>query len=62
MFPALNVQAVVDHRMRFTSVKIRPGLWSDQKIWRAAALGSTYDKYLPTGTPSLVTLGTLSVQ
>ncbi|DBA01158.1 TPA: hypothetical protein N0F65_002293 [Lagenidium giganteum] len=33
VFPALNVQAVVDHEMRFRSVSIRCGSTNDQSAW-----------------------------
>ncbi|POM66477.1 hypothetical protein PHPALM_17655 [Phytophthora palmivora] len=50
MFPALYVQAVVDDTICFTSVKIRPGSWSDQNKWRAFTLGSNVKGFLPAGT------------
>ncbi|EEY68939.1 uncharacterized protein PITG_05084 [Phytophthora infestans T30-4] len=50
MHPALIVQAVVNDKMQFMSTEIRPGSWSDQNAWRASALGSRIDNYLPTGT------------
>ncbi|EEY57120.1 uncharacterized protein PITG_10928 [Phytophthora infestans T30-4] len=50
MHPALIVQAVANDKMQFMSADIRPGSWSDQKTWRASALSSRIDSYLPTGT------------
>ncbi|ETV63809.1 hypothetical protein H257_19256 [Aphanomyces astaci] len=32
--PSLNVQAMVDHKMVFLSVDIRPGSFSDKQIWK----------------------------
>eukprot|EP00644_Phytophthora_capsici_P015982 jgi/Phyca11/122795/e_gw1.49.217.1 len=49
MFPALNVQAVVSAKLRFMSVEVRPGSWSDQKTWRASVLGKHSERYLPAG-------------
>lgn len=38
-YPSVNMQAVVNHRCQFMSFDIRPGSWSDKKIWNASVLG-----------------------
>ncbi|ETV67225.1 hypothetical protein H257_16478 [Aphanomyces astaci] len=48
--PSLNVQAMVDHRMVFLSVDIRPGSFSDKKIWKVSQLGQTIRRCIPTGS------------
>ncbi|KAG6951837.1 hypothetical protein JG688_00013565 [Phytophthora aleatoria] len=56
-YPALNMQAVVDHRCIFISLDIRPGLWSYQNIWNASRLGRTLSKVTPPGTCMLADAG-----
>ncbi|OWZ00228.1 hypothetical protein PHMEG_00028632 [Phytophthora megakarya] len=56
-YPALNMQAIVDHRCLFMSIDIRPGSWSDQKIWNASRLGTTMDKVIPPGTHMIADAG-----
>ncbi|KAH9096337.1 hypothetical protein Ae201684P_009567 [Aphanomyces euteiches] len=48
--PSLNVQAVVDTTTRFMSVDIRPGSYSDKKIWKMSTFGLTIHKRIPLGT------------
>ncbi|POM59946.1 hypothetical protein PHPALM_31255 [Phytophthora palmivora] len=48
-FPDVNVQAIVDHRLRFLSFDLRPGSWSDKTIWLASDFGQLIDLYLPAG-------------
>jgi len=56
-YPALNMQAVVDHRCMFMSIDIRPGSWSDQKIWNASRLGRTLNRTIPPGTHMIADAG-----
>lgn len=46
-YPAINVQAVVSANTRFMSVDVRPGAWSDRKIWRYCALGRRLHDIIP---------------
>ncbi|KAF0705203.1 hypothetical protein AaE_014621 [Aphanomyces astaci] len=39
--PSLNIQALVDAKLKFLSVDIRPGSYSDKKIWKTSKLGQT---------------------
>ncbi|KAE9332056.1 hypothetical protein PF008_g15123 [Phytophthora fragariae] len=48
-YPAVNLQAVVDHKQRFISFDLRPGSWSDKKIWLASQFGQRVDEILPPG-------------
>lgn len=47
--PVLNMQTVVDDRMRLMSFDMRPRSWSDSKIWSASYLGNHSAALLPTG-------------
>ena len=49
VYPAINVHAVVNYQRTFISFDMRPGSYSDQKIWRASLVGSTARQVLPTG-------------
>ncbi|OWZ22551.1 hypothetical protein PHMEG_0002743 [Phytophthora megakarya] len=48
-YPAVNLQAVIDHAQRFISFDLRPGSWSDKKIWAASDFGRRIDEILPSG-------------
>ncbi|KAF0703292.1 hypothetical protein AaE_015447 [Aphanomyces astaci] len=48
--PSLNVQAMVDHTGAFTSVDIRPGSFSDRRIWKMSTLGRTFRTKFPCGS------------
>ncbi|KAF4144888.1 DDE superfamily endonuclease [Phytophthora infestans] len=48
-YPSVNVQAVCDHKKRFISFDIRPGSWSDAKIFQYSWFGSNIDRLLPRG-------------
>ncbi|DBA01416.1 TPA: hypothetical protein N0F65_007313 [Lagenidium giganteum] len=49
-YPALNMQEMVDASMMFRSVDVRPGSWSNQKIWNASETGKTLRHQIPPGT------------
>ncbi|KAJ0410751.1 hypothetical protein ATCC90586_001380 [Pythium insidiosum] len=49
-YAALNAQAIVDAQGRFMSVDVRPGSWSDQKMWRQSCIGKTIRAKIPPGT------------
>ncbi|OQR80927.1 hypothetical protein ACHHYP_16994 [Achlya hypogyna] len=48
--PSLNVQAVVDANTRFMSVDVRPGSYSDKKIWKLSTFGRSIKSRIPLGT------------
>ncbi|KAE8986491.1 hypothetical protein PF005_g7856 [Phytophthora fragariae] len=48
-YPSVNVQAVCDHRKRFISFDIRPGSWSDAKIFKHSSFGLNIARLLPQG-------------
>ncbi|EGZ25270.1 hypothetical protein PHYSODRAFT_485604 [Phytophthora sojae] len=48
-FPSVNVQAVCDHRKRFLSFDVRPGSWSDAKIFQHSSFGRNISRLLPRG-------------
>ncbi|KAF0706622.1 hypothetical protein AaE_014021 [Aphanomyces astaci] len=47
--PSLNIQAVVDSKLRFMSEDIRPGSYSDKKIWKRSKLGKSIHGKIPMG-------------
>ncbi|EEY69123.1 uncharacterized protein PITG_05309 [Phytophthora infestans T30-4] len=61
-FPSLNVQAVCDHRKRFTSLDVRPGSWSDAKIFEFSVFGRNIERILPRGHHILADAGYDEVQ
>lgn len=48
-FPAMNAQAVVDHKRKFMSVSIRPGHCNDKTVFNRSAFGQTCMNILPRG-------------
>ncbi|EGZ05385.1 hypothetical protein PHYSODRAFT_376748, partial [Phytophthora sojae] len=48
-YPAVNLQVVVDPHQRIMSFDMRPGSWSDKKIWAASHFGQHIDGILPPG-------------
>lgn len=48
--PSLNIQAVVDSSTRFLSIDIRPGSFSDKKVWNVSTLGRNVRNNLPLGS------------
>ena len=48
-YPAINMQALVDPWKRFISFDMRPGSWSDSKIWNISRLGSKIQDLIPQG-------------
>lgn len=56
-FPSLNVQAVCDHRKRLTSFDVRPGSWSDAKIFEFSVFGRNIERILPRGHHILADAG-----
>ncbi|KAF0746936.1 hypothetical protein AaE_007938 [Aphanomyces astaci] len=47
--PSLNVQAVVDASTRFLSIDVRPGSYSDKKIWKCSVFGQSIRQCIPRG-------------
>ncbi|KAF0729772.1 hypothetical protein Ae201684P_015480 [Aphanomyces euteiches] len=47
--PSFNVQAIVDHVGKFMSVDIRPGSFSDKKIWKLSYFGRNVRSLIPPG-------------
>ena len=48
-FTAFNMQAMVDHRMRFRSYSIRSGSQNDRSLFNNSKLGRTIHQYIPSG-------------
>ena len=48
-YPALNVQAIVDAKKKFMSFEIRPGSWSDKKIWSGSYAKKNIRNIIPAG-------------
>ena len=48
-YPAVNMQAVVNAKMRFISYDIRPGSWSDKKLWNCSSFGRNMQSILQSG-------------
>jgi hypothetical protein len=48
-YPAMNVQAVVDHRRRILSYSARPGAANDQSVYNRSTLGVSASTILPRG-------------
>ena len=56
-YPSVNVQSVVDHHMRFLSFDVRPGAWSDKKIWKHSVFGCNIESILPPNRYSIADSG-----
>ncbi|KAG3080098.1 hypothetical protein PI125_g20547 [Phytophthora idaei] len=48
-FPAVNVQAVVDHREAFRSISIRAGSNNDQSLWNGSGIRKRLHEFVPPG-------------
>ncbi|ETP42560.1 hypothetical protein F442_10557 [Phytophthora nicotianae P10297] len=48
-YPAINMQAVCDHRRRFMDNDMRPGSYSDKKTWKVSQIGTTIQNVIPRG-------------
>ncbi|KAG2964440.1 hypothetical protein PC118_g20319 [Phytophthora cactorum] len=48
-FPAVNVQAVVDHRGAFRSISIRAGSNNDQSLWNGSGIRKRLHEFVPPG-------------
>ncbi|KAG3232211.1 hypothetical protein PI124_g22700 [Phytophthora idaei] len=48
-FPAVNVQAIVDHRGAFLSLSIRAGSNNDQSLWNGSGVRKRLTTYIPLG-------------
>ncbi|ETV77180.1 hypothetical protein H257_09066 [Aphanomyces astaci] len=48
-FPAFNMQAVVDHRMRFMSYSLRSGSQNDKALFNDSAFGQSCHTKVPPG-------------
>ena len=49
LFPATNMQAVVDHRGRLMSYCLRPGSCNDQSVWNRSNFSRTFMTSILTG-------------
>ncbi|KAE9053124.1 hypothetical protein PF007_g33034, partial [Phytophthora fragariae] len=49
MFPAVNVQVVVDHVGSFRSLSICAGSNNDQSLWNGSAVKKRLSTYVPAG-------------
>ncbi|KAE9069796.1 hypothetical protein PF005_g27146 [Phytophthora fragariae] len=48
-FPAVNAQAVVDHRGVFRSLSVRAGSTNDQSLWHGSDVKKKISSYVPQG-------------
>ncbi|KAE9360998.1 hypothetical protein PF008_g1465 [Phytophthora fragariae] len=48
-FPAVNVQAIVDHCGLFRSISIRSGSNNDQSLWNGSAVRKCLSSFIPPG-------------
>ncbi|OWY93328.1 hypothetical protein PHMEG_00037328 [Phytophthora megakarya] len=56
-FPAVNVQAIVDHRGYFRSISIRAGSNNDQSLWNGSGVKKRLSAYVPLGQHLLADAG-----
>ncbi|ETL80565.1 hypothetical protein F442_06086 [Phytophthora nicotianae P10297] len=55
--PAINVQAIVDHRGLFRSISIQSGSNNDQSLWNGSGVKKRISSYVPPGKHLLVDAG-----
>ena len=48
-FPAINMQAIVDHKGCFMSYSLRPGSSNDQSLWSRSSFGQSVNSRIPLG-------------
>ncbi|KAG4043402.1 hypothetical protein PC123_g21128 [Phytophthora cactorum] len=56
-FPAVNVQAVVDHRGAFCSISIRFGSNNNQSLWNGSGVRKRLSEFVPSGMHLLADAG-----
>ncbi|KAF4136322.1 DDE superfamily endonuclease [Phytophthora infestans] len=56
-FPAVNVQAVVDHTGAFRSISIRSGSNNDQSLWNGSGVRKCLSTFVPPGKHLLADAG-----